>query len=163
MRLPALVGRAAVAACTTAAALLTALPATPPAQSAPTPVEIAVVPVAATDVANTAVANALSKLGAPYRWGAAGPSAFDCSGLVYWAYQQAGKVLPRTSRAQSTVGVPVAKSDLRPGDLVFYYRPVSHVGIYIGNGKIVHAPTAGAPVKITGVDSMPFTTARRVV
>lgn len=110
----------------------------------------------------SAVQNALGKLGAPYRWGATGPSAFDCSGLVKWAFAGTGISLPRTSRAMSAVGTPVSKADLRPGDLVFFYRPVSHVAIYIGNGKVVHASTAGQPVKISDMNRMPFNSARRV-
>jgi cell wall-associated NlpC family hydrolase len=108
------------------------------------------------------MANAMSKLGAAYRWGATGPSSFDCSGLVYWSYRQVGIPLPRTSQAQSQVGAPVAKSALQPGDLVFFYRPVSHVAIYIGNGRVVHASTAGSPVKISQLSTMPFATARRI-
>ncbi|MBC3194552.1 C40 family peptidase [Pseudonocardia sp. C8] len=104
----------------------------------------------------------MAQLGKPYRWGATGPSAFDCSGLISYAYSKAGKDVPRTSRAQATVGTKVAKSDLRPGDLVFFYSPVSHVGIYIGGGKIVHASTSGEPVKVSAVDAMPFNSARRV-
>ena len=102
------------------------------------------------------MSRALSKVGAPYRWGATGPNAFDCSGLVSWAYQSSGVSLPRTSRAMSRVGTPVAKADLRPGDLVFFYRPVSHVGIYIGNGKIVHASSRKNPVKISDMGRMTF-------
>ncbi len=109
-----------------------------------------------------AMRNALSKLGARYRWGATGPNAFDCSGLVYWSYRQEGVTLPRSSRAMSSVGSSVAKGNLQPGDLVFFYRPVSHVAIYIGNGQVVHASTAGSPVKISSLSTMPFTTARRV-
>jgi cell wall-associated NlpC family hydrolase len=104
---------------------------------------------------------ALGKLGAPYRWGAAGPGAFDCSGLLKWSFAQAGITLPRTSRAQSQVGTPVSKANLQPGDAVFFYRPVSHAAIYIGNGKVVHASTAGQPVKISNLNAMPFATARR--
>ena len=70
--------------------------------------------------------------------------------------------LPRTSRAQSTVGAPVARANLQPGDLVFFYRPVGHVGIYIGNGQMVHAPTSGSVVKVTNMNYMPFSSARRV-
>ena len=110
-----------------------------------------------------AVTNALAKLGKPYRWGATGPNAFDCSGLVKYSFSKAGKAnLPRTSRAMSKVGVPVKKADLQPGDLVFFYQPISHVGIYIGNGKIVHASRTGQPVKISDMARMRFTTARRV-
>ena len=74
----------------------------------------------------------------------------------------AGKSLPRTSNAMSRVGSPVSKADLQPGDLVFFYKPVSHVGIYIGNGKVVHASSARAPVKISDINRMPFNSARRV-
>jgi len=108
------------------------------------------------------LANAMSKLGAAYRWGATGPNAFDCSGLVYWSYRQVGLTLPRTSQAQSQVGTPVARSALQPGDLVFFYSPVSHVAIYIGNGQVVHASTAGSPVKISQLSTMPYATARRI-
>ncbi len=109
-----------------------------------------------------AMTNALAKLGTPYRYGAAGPSAFDCSGLVKWSFAKAGRSLPRTSRALAGAGVPVRKADLQPGDLVFFYKPISHVGIYIGNGKIVHASRSGQPVKISDMSRMRFTTARRV-
>ena len=105
---------------------------------------------------------ALGKVGSPYRYGAAGPNAFDCSGLVNWAYKGAGKSLPRSSSAISRIGTPVSKSALQPGDLVFFYKPVSHVGIYIGNGKIVHASNRKSPVKISDMSRMKFNTARRV-
>ena len=110
----------------------------------------------------SAMSIAMGKLGAPYRWGAAGPGAFDCSGLVYWSYRQIGTTLPRSSSAQSRVGTPVSKGALQPGDLVFFYRPVSHVAIYIGGGRVVHASTAGQPVKISNLGDMPFATARRI-
>jgi peptidoglycan DL-endopeptidase CwlO len=109
-----------------------------------------------------AMSTALAQIGKPYRWGATGPSSFDCSGLTSFAFKQAGVSLPRTSRAQSTVGTPVAKSNLQPGDLVFFNFPVSHVAIYIGNGQVVHASTSGQPVKISNVNAMPFNGARRV-
>jgi cell wall-associated NlpC family hydrolase len=127
-----------------------------------------VVPVAAVSVAapaavrSSALQNALGKVGAPYRYGAAGPHAFDCSGLVNWAYRTAGTSLPRSSREMSRVGTPVSKSDLQPGDLVFFYRPVSHVGIYVGNGKVVHASTRKSPVQVSDMGNMPFNSARRV-
>ncbi len=105
---------------------------------------------------------ALGKLGSPYRWGASGPYAFDCSGLMKWAFAQAGIQLPRTSRDQSTVGMPVAKANLQPGDLVFFYSPVSHVAMYIGGGKVVQASTSSQPVKISPLAGMPFHNARRV-
>ncbi|HEX8518167.1 MAG TPA: C40 family peptidase [Pseudonocardia sp.] len=109
-----------------------------------------------------ALQRALGKVGAPYRYGAAGPSAFDCSGLVTWAYRSGGTSLPRSSRAMSQVGTAVPRSALQPGDLVFFYRPVSHVAIYIGNGKVVHASSSRKPVQISDIGRMPFTTARRV-
>jgi cell wall-associated NlpC family hydrolase len=108
------------------------------------------------------VSNALSKLGKPYRWGASGPNAFDCSGLVKWSFGSAGRALPRSSRAMAGVGTPVSKANLQPGDLVFFYKPISHVGIYIGNGKIVHASRSGQPVKVADMARMRFTTARRI-
>lgn len=129
-------------------------PVTPAAHTAP------VAPAAA--ARSSALQNALGKIGAPYRWGASGPSAFDCSGLVKWAYGQEGVSLPRTSRAMASAGAPVSKAALRPGDLVLFYRPVSHVGIYVGNGQVVHASTSGSPVKVSSMDAMPFNSARRV-
>ena len=110
-----------------------------------------------------AMTSALGKLGRPYRWGAMGPNAFDCSGLVKWSFANAGRSLPRTSRAMASVGVPVARRNLQPGDLVFFYQPISHVGIYIGNNKIVHASQSGQPVKVSDITYMRFTTARRIV
>jgi peptidoglycan DL-endopeptidase CwlO len=101
-------------------------------------------------------------MGVPYVWGAVGPNAFDCSGLVQWAYKQLGIRLPRTAAAQSQVGTPVSRNDLRPGDLVFFYSPVSHVGIYVGNNKILNASESGQPVKISNMANMPFHNARRI-
>ena len=166
-----LVGRAVVAG--SAAALLAGLSATAQPPAAPTPVPAPVrtapvVPLAAAEptapaaVRTAAVQKALGKLGAKYRYGAAGPDAFDCSGLVTWAFTGSGKTLPRTSKALSRVGTPVAKSAMQPGDLVFFYSGPSHVGIYVGNGKIVHASNPKYPVKIAEVRSMPFNSARRV-
>jgi cell wall-associated NlpC family hydrolase len=113
--------------------------------------------------AQTAVNTALAQIGDPYAWGAAGPSAFDCSGLTEYAYRAAGVSLPHSSGAQSTMGTPVAYSDLRPGDLVFFYSPVSHVAMYIGNGEIVQATTSGHPVAVTKLAYMPgYVGARRL-
>ncbi len=107
---------------------------------------------------------ALSKVGSRYVWGTSGPSTFDCSGLTSWAYRQVGISLTRSSRGQfSSAGYKVSKSDLRPGDLVFYYSPVSHVGLYIGNGKIVDAANPRSGVRVTSLNSMPFSGARRVI
>ncbi len=110
----------------------------------------------------SAVSAATAKVGSSYVWGTSGPSTFDCSGLTSYAYRQVGISLPRSSRAQFAMGTKVAKSDLQPGDLVFYYSPVSHVGIYIGNGQIVDAANPRSGVRITSLNSMPFSGARRV-
>lgn len=107
-----------------------------------------------------AVRAAESKLGAPYVYGAAGPDAFDCSGLIQWAYKQAGLNIPRTSYDQAAAGVAVAQSDLRVGDVISFYGG-SHSGIYAGNGNVIHASTAGQPVKLAPVASMPYDGARR--
>jgi peptidoglycan DL-endopeptidase CwlO len=133
---------------------------TPAVKAAPSPAAPAPAPAAATRA--SALDLALSKVGSPYRYGATGPNAFDCSGLVSWAYDKAGVDLPRTSRAQSKVGTPVSRDELRPGDLVFFYNPVSHVGIYLGDGKIVHASTKKSPVKVSDMARMKFNSARRV-
>lgn len=101
-----------------------------------------------------------TKLGAPYVYGAAGPDAFDCSGLVQWAYKQAGLNLPRTSYDQAVAGVPVSRDALQVGDVISFYGG-SHSGIYAGNGNVIHASTAGQPVKVAPVSSMPFDGARR--
>ena len=187
----ALTRRAAVVAGSAAAAALfatvpappaaaPALPATSSAAVVATPVATPVVLLAATKpavitlnpqavaaaapaaVRTSAMQRALGKVGSPYRYGAAGPNAFDCSGLVNWAYKGSGKSLPRSSSALSRIGSPVSKSALQPGDLVFFYKPVSHVGIYVGNGKIVHASNRKSPVKVSDMSRMKFNSARRV-
>ncbi|WP_018297104.1 NlpC/P60 family protein [Corynebacterium lubricantis] len=118
-------------------------------------------PAGASAAASSAVSAALSKLGSPYGWGAAGPDAFDCSGLMYWAYQQQGKSIPRTSQAQLAGGQSVSTSDLQPGDIIGYYPGVTHVGMYIGNGQVVHASDYGIPVQVVPYDSMPIQGASR--
>ncbi|MGW3495147.1 NlpC/P60 family protein [Streptomyces sp. NPDC001020] len=112
--------------------------------------------------AAAAVAYAYGKLGSPYVWGATGPTAFDCSGLMQAAYRSAGLSLPRTTYAQIDAGRRVSRSELRPGDLVFFYSGVSHVGIYVGNGQMIHAPNPSAPVRLAPIDTMPFAGATRV-
>lgn len=104
---------------------------------------------------------ALSRIGSPYSWGAVGPGAFDCSGLMVWAFQQQGKSIPRTSQAQLAGGTPVSRADLQPGDIVAYFPGATHVGMYIGDGQIVHASDYGIPVQVVSVDSMPFAGAAR--
>jgi cell wall-associated NlpC family hydrolase len=105
---------------------------------------------------------ALWQRGDPYVYGAEGPSSFDCSGLTWFAWMKAGHSIPRTSRSQSTFGRYVSKSYLRAGDLVFFYSPVSHVGIYVGDGYIVHAPHSGDVVRLARLSYMPsYAGARR--
>lgn len=117
--------------------------------------------VSASGRAGAAVKFAMSQMGDPYVWGAAGPNSWDCSGLTMMAWAAAGVSLPHSSRMQSGMGTPVSISALQPGDLVFYYSPVSHVAMYIGGGQIVHAPHSGANVEVADLHRMPITGARR--
>jgi cell wall-associated NlpC family hydrolase len=117
----------------------------------------------ATGAAATAIRYAMAQVGKAYVYGAAGPSAFDCSGLMMMAWAQAGIALPHSSGAQYGIGQHVASEDLQPGDLVFYYSPISHVAMYIGNGLIVEAANPGAGVRVSGVFSMPYVGATRLV
>lgn len=110
---------------------------------------------------SAALRTALTRLGSPYSWGATGPSEFDCSGLMVWSYAQEGKTLPRSSQAQAVSGSPVAPADMQPGDLVIYYPGATHVGMYAGDGMVLHAPTYGVPVKLERVDAMPISGIRR--
>ncbi|WP_069171102.1 C40 family peptidase [Streptomyces griseus] len=109
-----------------------------------------------------AVAFAYGALGKPYVWGASGPSSFDCSGLTQAAWRTAGVSLPRTTYSQINAGRRVSRSELAPGDLVFFYSGISHVGLYVGGGQMIHAPRPGAPVRIASVSDMPFAGATRV-
>lgn len=109
-------------------------------------------PVAPGSAAAVAIGAALAQVGDSYAAGGTGPHAFDCSGLTSFAYGTAGVSLPHSSRAQSTLGRQVSRNQLQPGDLVFYYSPISHVALYIGDGMIVHARTYGKPVAVTSVD-----------
>jgi cell wall-associated NlpC family hydrolase len=111
--------------------------------------------------AATVIQAALSRIGSPYSWGASGPSAFDCSGLVMWSFQQAGISLPHSSQALAQGGQPVSMDQMQPGDLVTYYSDASHVGIYIGDGMMVHASTYGTPVRVAPVDNAPIHNVRR--
>ncbi|MFE7813400.1 NlpC/P60 family protein [Streptomyces sp. NPDC057433] len=117
---------------------------------------------AASGRAAAAVAAARSALGKPYVWGANGPSGFDCSGLMQWSYAQAGIALPRTSQAQRHAGTQVPLAQARPGDLVVYRPDGSHVGMYTGNGQVIHAPYPGAPVRYDPVGMMPVSSVTRV-
>ncbi|HWU11203.1 MAG TPA: NlpC/P60 family protein [Streptomyces sp.] len=109
-----------------------------------------------------AVGFAYGALGKPYVWGATGPFSFDCSGLTQAAWRAAGVSLPRTTYTQINAGRRVSRSELAPGDLVFFYPGVTHVGLYIGDGRMIHAPRPGAPVRIAPISEMPFAGATRV-
>jgi peptidoglycan DL-endopeptidase CwlO len=108
-----------------------------------------------------AVAYAYRALGTPYVWGATGPHAYDCSGLTQAAWKSAGVALPRTTYTQVNAGTRVSGAELRPGDLVFFYSGITHVGIYVGGGRMIHAPHPGAAVRIDSVSGMPFAAATR--
>ncbi|MEU6315124.1 NlpC/P60 family protein [Streptomyces sp. NPDC047014] len=111
--------------------------------------------------AAAAVRAARAAVGRPYVWGSTGPSGFDCSGLMVWSYRQAGVSLPRTSQAQRNAGRQVPLSQARPGDLVTYRSDASHVGMYVGNGQVVHAPYPGARVRYDPVGMMPVSAVTR--
>ncbi len=108
---------------------------------------------APTQAAQIAVDTAYAQLGDPYVWAAAGPDAFDCSGLTMYSYAAAGISLPHSSSMQSTMGVYVPRDQLLPGDLVFYYSPVRHGGIYVGNNQLIEAPNTGSVVSIRDLDA----------
>src|SRR5690606_2822544 len=133
-----------------------AMPAAPalPNFAPPAPAQ----PQTAGDVALDA---AKTKVGAMYSWGAAGPYNFDCSGLVQWAFKQAGIKLPRTSFEQSHVGAPVAFQNLEPGDIVIT-NGGGHVGLYAGDGKLLNAVQSGQPVSYTPLRPDMVVTARRI-
>jgi cell wall-associated NlpC family hydrolase len=104
-------------------------------------------------LAGTAINAAMSQLGVPYRYATSSPGvSFDCSGLTHYAWGQAGVYLPRNSRAQAAATPRVPAANAAPGDLIFYYSPISHVGIYLGGGQLVHAPNSGDSVKVSGVN-----------
>ena len=157
--------RAAVVLFAGAGVALSPLPAQAAAVGGPSTAPVAAAPAAApTYAAQVAFDTALAQQGKPYVWGGAGPSSYDCSGLTQHAFAAAGVRLPHSSRMQSTMGAPVSKAALQPGDLVFFYSPVSHVGIYIGNGQMVHAGRSGDVIKVVSLDYMPsFHSARRLV
>ncbi|MFC8721615.1 NlpC/P60 family protein [Kitasatospora sp. NPDC057198] len=129
-------------------------------------VDLSTLPKASSAAAQSAVDIALAQRGKPYLWGAQGPNSFDCSGLMVYAYAQAGVHLPRTSQEQAGVGSSVGRDwhNAQPGDLVIYNSNGTrdHVGMYIGNGTVVHAPKPGAPVRTMAVDALPISTIRRV-
>jgi cell wall-associated NlpC family hydrolase len=102
-------------------------------------------------------------LGCRYVWAGASPSGFDCSGFVMYVYNKVGVSLPHSSRMQYGCGAPVSRSDLRPGDLVFFYSPISHVGMYIGDGQMIHAAGTGKNVRISDVWTSNYYGACRII
>ena len=116
----------------------------------------------ANTVGAQALQAAISRLGYPYIWGAAGPTSFDCSGLMMWAYQQVGISLPHFTVSQYNSGVHVSRNDLEPGDLIFFFSNISHVGMYIGNGMMIDAPNFGEDVKVQPIYWNAFVGAVRI-
>jgi cell wall-associated NlpC family hydrolase len=148
--------RRAEAARAAAEAAQAAVPAVPslssvPANPAPAP----------NGSAQTAVDAALSQVGKPYQWAAAGPDSYDCSGLTMWAWAHAGVSLPHNSGMQQAAITPIAQSDLQPGDLMFFGSPVHHVSMYIGNGQMVEAPYTGQFVRVVSASRSDFAGAGR--
>lgn len=147
------------AAVPAAAAVPEALPPGGPGEPAP---EAAPGGMPGSGQAATAVQAALTQVGAPYAWGGAAPGGFDCSGLVMWAFQQAGIALPHSSQALAHGGQAVSLSDLQPGDVLTFYSDASHAGIYVGDGLMVHSSTYGQPVRVVPMTSSgPIHNARR--
>ena len=109
------------------------------------------------------VSIAMKYLGSPYLWAGASPSGFDCSGFVMYVYAKVGVSLPHSSRMQYGYGQPVSRGNLQPGDLVFFHNPISHVGIYIGDGKMIDAAGTGKDVRISNVWRSSYTGARRII
>jgi cell wall-associated NlpC family hydrolase len=124
-----------------------------PAPSQPARLQPAPTP-HASQGAGAAISAARAQLGKPYQYGAGGPGSFDCSGLTSWAWRAAGVNLPHNAAAQQGSGSRVSRGDLRPGDLVFFGSPAYHVGIYVGDGMMIHAPTTGDVVKMSPLSYM---------
>ena len=142
-------------------AILAAPPAPEPLPDVPGAIPPGDIAPPGSPASTTVIQAALSRIGSPYSWGGSGPSAFDCSGLVMWSFQQAGISLPHSSQALAQGGQPVSRDQMQPGDLVTYYSDASHVGIYIGDGMMVHASTYGTPVRVAPVDNAPIHNVRR--
>ncbi len=150
-----------VLAAVVVASLLSACAGGPPSR-APEPGDRATVsaPAGEPAVIGTRAADAArALLGVPYRYGGQDPSGFDCSGLVWYVYRQLGVSLPRRALDQRRVVAPVGRDELRPGDLVFFSSPADHVGIYLGAGDFVHAPSSGKDVRVASLNTPYFTLA----
>jgi cell wall-associated NlpC family hydrolase len=111
--------------------------------------------------AKAALDFAYAQLGKPYEWGSTGPNSYDCSGLVGASWRAAGVSLPRTVKQMYDAGRKVARSDLQPGDIIYWYNDNQHNGMYVGNGKAIHAPRTGKNIEIVPLDSMPYFAASR--
>lgn len=123
----------------------------PAPAAAPAPAPAANIP-SVSGLAGVAIQAAMGQLGVPYRYATSNPGvSFDCSGLTHYAWGQAGVYLPRNSRAQAAATPRIPAAAAQPGDLIFYYSPISHVGIYLGGGQLVHAPNSGTTVKVASV------------
>jgi cell wall-associated NlpC family hydrolase len=146
---------------TAPAAPTTTAPAETTTDAAPTPAPTTPVAPASGGGHPDAASIALHYLGVPYAWGGATPAGFDCAGLVMYVYAQLGIQLPHYAAAQYGYGTPVPRDQLQPGDLVFF-DGLSHVGIYIGNGQMVHAPHTGDVVKIAPISELSYVGARRL-
>ena len=146
----------------TGAAASLSLVLTPAAATAAEPAPAASSPAAPSAAAQTAVDTARAQLGTAYQYGGAGPDSFDCSGLTQYAYRAAGIELPHSSRSQSELGTPVDRANLQPGDIVFFYEPVSHVGIYVGDGQMIDAGNEQTDVSQRTVDMEGYNFARRI-
>ncbi len=133
----------------------------PPALPPGPPPAPAGAPAPERDVGSIVANAALTRLGAPYAWAAAGPDAFDCSGLVVWSFRQAGLALPRSSQALASGGQPVPLDQMRPGDVISLFPDASHVGIYVGGGRMVHAQFEGQPVIVASLYRAPIHNVRR--
>lgn len=123
---------------------------------------LAKLPVIGEGKAAEALRYAMSKLGSPYVWGASGPSTFDCSGLTMWAYKQVGINLPHYTGSQWNAGTHVSESQMQPGDLIFFYSDLHHMGMYVGGGKMIHAPHTGDVVRIASLAGRPIAGVVRV-
>ncbi|MCP4434456.1 MAG: C40 family peptidase [Actinomycetia bacterium] len=154
IRRAALVPAAALALAGAATTSPTQVAAAPSIAAAPFAPTAPAAPVAPNAHLYPAMMAAGSVIGHPYRWGGSSPGGFDCSGLVMWSFAHAGKSLPHSSAAQRGATMAISREEARAGDLVFYGSPTHHVGIYMGDGLMVHSPRRGDVVKIAPVDRM---------